>query len=184
LLVLAFSGASMLAVERGNNDLLIFFLVYWTVIASRSLGAPLCLAAVALKIYPVFALTSFIKDKWLALLLGAISVGLLASMSSELFLIKAATPVSADLSYGASSAALAVEDRAGIHLDAWVVGMILSGAAIGGAIVASRAPIFISTNDSELYERLFLAGAGIYLGTFLLASNFDYRLIFLQLCVP
>jgi len=70
------------------------------------------------------------------------------------------------LSYGVSSAALAVEDRAGIHLDAWVVGMILSGAAIGGAIVASRAPIFISTNDSELCERLFLAGAGIYLGTF------------------
>ena len=31
---------------------------------------------------------------------------------------------------------------------------------------------------------LFLAGASIYTGTFIFSSNWDYRMIFLGLCVP
>lgn len=39
-----------------------------------------------------------------------------------------------------------------------------------------------SATDSE--ERLFLIGGCVYIGTFIIASNWDYRLIFLLLCVP
>jgi hypothetical protein len=31
---------------------------------------------------------------------------------------------------------------------------------------------------------LFLAGASIYIGTFIFLSNWDYRLIFLSFCIP
>ena len=31
---------------------------------------------------------------------------------------------------------------------------------------------------------MFLVGAYVYVGTFFLSSNWDYRLIFLMLCVP
>ena len=31
---------------------------------------------------------------------------------------------------------------------------------------------------------LMLVGASIYVGTFMLSSNFDYRLIFLIFCIP
>ena len=33
-------------------------------------------------------------------------------------------------------------------------------------------------------EDLFLIGSGIYVATFFLISNFDYRLIFLSFCIP
>jgi hypothetical protein len=36
----------------------------------------------------------------------------------------------------------------------------------------------------ETKRRFFLAGAGIYCGTYLVTSSWDYRLIFLVFCIP
>jgi len=38
--------------------------------------------------------------------------------------------------------------------------------------------------DNDLAFNLFLCGASLYVGTFIFASNFDYKLIFLMLCIP
>lgn len=35
-----------------------------------------------------------------------------------------------------------------------------------------------------LKEKMFLSGAGIYIGTFIFSSNIDYRLIFLLFTIP
>ena len=41
-----------------------------------------------------------------------------------------------------------------------------------------------ASDDDDAVSRLFLIGAATYVGTFVLASNFDYKLIFLILCLP
>jgi hypothetical protein len=184
ILVLVFSGSSVLAVERGNNDLVVFALLYWAVNAAWWLAGGIFLAAVALKIYPVFAIACWIKDRWFALVLGALALAVLAAMSTELRLIAGAVPSSATLSYGAVSVALAVEQEFGVHLAAWAIALILLTAALGLILAAGRTAWLAVDCESEPFARLFLAGASIYVGTFLLASNYDYRLVFLIFCVP
>ena len=39
-------------------------------------------------------------------------------------------------------------------------------------------------NISNNFDTYFISGASIYIGTFIIGSNFDYRLIFLILTIP
>jgi len=56
-LLVMFSGATLLAVERGNNDLLVFSLLYFATLASNDHLASLAfLISAVLKIYPIFAI--------------------------------------------------------------------------------------------------------------------------------
>ena len=42
----------------------------------------------------------------------------------------------------------------------------------------------LSVNYLEIYEKYFLIGASIYVGTFIIGANVDYRLIFLIFTIP
>ena len=43
---------------------------------------------------------------------------------------------------------------------------------------------FTFTEPDSRAKQMFLIGSCVYVGTFVLSSNFDYRLVFLILCVP
>jgi hypothetical protein len=184
LLLCMLSGSSLLAVERGNNDLIIILLLGCSVFAPALIGGGLIVGATALKVYPIFAVPSLLKSR------GTVFVGVLAFMAiialpfTELGRVRAATPTSDIMSYGVPTLTTFIESRKGLHLNP------LIAAACG--LLASLLPLLSSKVRSILAvsavddraSQAFLAGAAVYLGTFLLAGNFDYRLIFLSLCVP
>jgi hypothetical protein len=184
ILFVAFSGSWLLAVERGNNDIIIFSLVYCAACLPVYLMISLLLIATALKIYPMFVFPALIREKVAAITFLICTTALMFLMRNELPAIRAGTPVFASLSYGSSSIALAVEQFLHFKISPIFISIIL----IASAVVVYLKPFeFLDLHvecTNERVKRLFCFGACIFVGTFLLASNFDYKLIFLLFCVP
>lgn len=182
LLVTIFSGSSLLAIERGNNDLLVFVLLYLSSIVSVLwMSAAMIMLGTILKIYPIFAAVSLLRNR---VVFGGL---LLASVLYFLFdfddilKVRSATPISGTLSYGIPSIVAAAPQA--------IVSPILLGALLlmfVGAFFFSKFFRDNSVTDGAPKEvvRLFLAGSGVYVATFLFSSNWDYRLICIILCIP
>jgi hypothetical protein len=66
-----------------------------------------------------------------------------------------------------------------VRLAVIALGVLLAYALL----LVRRAPV-AGVTSSELRLDAFCAGAAVYVGTYALESNFDYRLSFLLLCVP
>lgn len=106
------SPSAMLAVERGNNDLIIFIvlalsllIIKGRILIWRSFAYPLILFAAILKLYPIFALTSCLKEKRrdfpfifvaISIVFGIYIIGDFESLQ----LVSKATPRSTFFSYG------------------------------------------------------------------------------------
>ena len=184
ILLIAFSGASLFAVERGNNDIIIFSLVYLAAGAPGQLMVLLLLTATALKIFPILVFPALIAERVSALIFGICSTALMFFMRTELTAIRAGTPVYYGLSYGSACIAAAAEKF--FHLK--IPQILISTLLIASVFVVYLKPFrFLDLHaecTNERVKRLFCFGAYIFVGTFLLNSNWDYRLIFLLLCVP
>lgn len=183
VLFMVFSGATLLAVERGNNDLVVFVLLFLAA-GNPSIFrlVPLVLAT-ALKIYPVLAIPAFVKNKRLLIALVVVCLAVLLFMWQELISIRAGTPVAAGLSYGVASIA-AVTAMTPVKVPQSLLTVLIVVCVL--IAYGGQFKLFDMTTHSAdpQNERWFLLGACIYVGTFLLSSNWDYRLIFLILCMP
>jgi hypothetical protein len=185
LLASLVSTSTLLGIERGNIDLVVFCLVFLaaTSIPNRWSPLPLLLATL-LKLYPVFALTGmFIKRQFTlfaASLAGAVAI--FAYLWDQLADIRSITPVTCWLSYGLPSI---TECFIWYRLSAWELWALF--AALGSAML-TLTYYFSKSGAATLKDdpafSLLLVGAPIYVGTFMFASNYDYRLIFLILCIP
>lgn len=200
------SPSVTLAFERGNVDLLIFTLVGGAALlfreahAVRRWGASALLGgAVVLKLYPVFGVTLLARftKKTAAVIaaLSAFSLLYLAAMAPWLALIRANTPHTSAYAYGYLVPFLALEeelaprfgwDLAGLvdsALPAIALALVL---AVAGAVAvrAWRRGRVLPVVSGGTAGTAFLLGAGIFCGTFLLGTDFQYRLIFLLLCLP
>ncbi len=108
VLAAVFSPATLLGIERGNIDLLIFFLVAVSVFFAariRLFSFLLLLAAFSLKLYPIFGFAVFSRERKhvATTYFGALALILLVYVSfyySDLILISSGTPRSTSLSYG------------------------------------------------------------------------------------
>ena len=199
LLLIVFSPASMLLYERGNVDLSVFFLCALIVFAtdySAFLTAALVVIATIVKIFPFFGATVLLretKSRFFRLFLGC-----LAALLSYLYLtfgsVKAAwnlTMRGYEISYGANvfflrygrifSELLNVPQSSSVlKFGSIVLAFILM--FIAGMIgLANQAPL---PSASSRNLAAFRMGASIYLGTFLLGNNWDYRLAFLIFVIP
>jgi hypothetical protein len=170
------SPSVMTAVERGNPDLLIFALVALAILLPGPGRSLLLFLASVFRLYPVFG---FAREKTLLarLAFGAFLVYVALSWH-DLALIDHIYPYGATFSYGRR---VLFDGVAGfLHRD--LHGGILSTAAAAAVLCAARlaARRFrpLATSDG------FHIGAAIYLGTFLLGSSWDYRLIFLLFTLP
>lgn len=201
LLVAAlFSPAVMLGIERGNTDLTIFFIVSLALsFTTPSLVPRLScfLFASVLKLYPFFGLIYFLRERkrkfWIILSVAAIAFGCyLIYSSDDLKQISIATPRNALLSYGTNVFWMGL-----IHNTVFNIEMseheIIAVRALSYALVfviAVAAFLFsfrtYEANDFSQGEFIdaFRTGAGIYLGTFMLGNNYDYRLMFLIFTIP
>jgi hypothetical protein len=186
--------ATMLGVERGNIDLLMFALVVLGVLLvrrSRWAGAaPVVLAAV-LKLYPAAALALLLRKRrrWPAL---AASLLVLAAYGAatlgDIRTLRHVIPRVVVNSYGAGVVveALRVAHVSWVQSAAEVRYVRLAVLALGALVAVALLRFRYSPRDGEDGLRLdaFWAGAGVYVGTYVFGSNFDYRLAFLLLCVP
>jgi hypothetical protein len=112
----------------------------------------------------------------------------------DILLIRRNVPTTFVLSYGYKAIFLGLDhirSEGGLAptgvADTWVpattVGIVLLG-AICVALNNYRNRSELFAIDESVAGTAFLFGAGIYCGTFLLGTNFVYRLMFLLLCVP
>jgi hypothetical protein len=192
------SPAAMLAVERGNSDLILFILVACGIflLQSRpSLGYGLFLLAGFLKLFPIFALSAAMRErKRLALItIGVVGTAFLVYIAltfPDFVQIWRASSHSGVASYGCTTFAYKIEDSLnfrGLHPGylRWVFAFGL-GITIIVLMLSVRSGLRLRHSSDASTRELdaFRIGASIYVGTFLLGSNYEYRLIFLLLTIP
>jgi hypothetical protein len=203
MLLVVFSPASMLLYERGNVDLIVFFLCTGIVLASSYspyIVTMLLMAGTVIKLFPFFGVSVLLRESktkfiWLALACFGV---LLLYISLTLDSIGAAWNLTLrgnQISYGANVFFYRYEQIFSQSLADWFrepdIDRILKLGPIAlASILILIAGIFGLRNrqpslvSSERNLSAFRMGASIYVGTFLLGNNWDYRLAFLILVIP
>ena len=191
---LLIAPATMLGVERGNIDLAMFALVALGVALVRRSpwagAAPIVLAGI-LKLFPALGLAMLLRERrrWAAL--GA-SLAVLAVYAAATFsdirTLRAVIPRDYRNSFGASVIPFSLH----AHAVSWAKTsseirdlrvLILAGGTVLAALLVLAGRGGSAPADTRRLDG-FWAGAAIYLGTYLFGNNYDYRLVFLLLCVP
>jgi hypothetical protein len=192
----------MWMVERGNGDQVIFILLATALTLvrrhpeARTILYTSIIAASFLKYYPAAGLLTVVRERsWRALIWGlailiAFFAYLLFTWPDPLLVVRATRHLTSFWSsYGRAVAfeylAYVVLPRFGVVVGpsipavcSWVaVGIAVSIAALW----AGRLPP-ISQGSSHLDS--FLIGSGLFLGTFLIGKNYDYKLAFLVFLLP
>jgi hypothetical protein len=199
------SPSILMGVERGNIDFLILALVgAGALIFSEQKAARAVLAAVlvglatVLKLYPVFCVALAVRLNWRSLLfatiVAAVALAYVATISDYIPIIRQNTPTSFMLSYGYKVLFLGLDHlRAeGKLLPIGLVDTLLPTVlaimtvilAVTTAVAYSRHGSLVCRVADSIGGTAFLFGAGIYCGSYLLGTNFIYRLMFLLLCLP
>jgi len=192
------SAAAMLGVERGNVDLALFALVVAAVLVAqggaRRLAASgaLVLLAAALKLFPIFAVGFVLRRGTRAALAVAAAVVLafaayLAAIHRELAQILAALPQPDSYAFGLRRLSEWIGAATGDERHAALVGWDVLVAALVAAVAAGLARARRRGPAGATAQRdldFFFAGACVYAGSYVAGRNYDYRLVFLLLCVP
>lgn len=199
LLLIVFSPASMLLYERGNVDLVVFFLcalIVWSMEFSAVVATALLIFAIVVKIFPFFGLTVLLKESkpkfvWLSLTCLAVLLFYLFSTSGSVKASWNLTMRGDELSYGASVMFLRYSQYFSNLLGVSQVDPLLKfGPIILAAILIIQGGVIGLKNHEPLTSSssrnlsAFRTGASIYVGTFLLGNNWDYRLAFLIFVMP
>ena len=204
-IVLLCSPPVLLALERANNDLLIFTLltvaIWLTARSSVYIGTAVIGIAAVLKLYPVVAVGVLLRrerQKWLqafgVLVLG-FAVYVMATRH-DVALISAGTPNGIAYSFGAGALLDGVaSDKGGVLREIPIVQggtvYIATWALIGVFIVTGSFVLWRVVRPEIDYtaalgwraDGLLMASA-VLSTTYLLGHNYDYRLIFTLLAVP
>ncbi len=191
LLAAVFSPAMMLGYERGNTDLVVFAVLALAVAAPRNaLSFVLVLFAFALKLFPFAALAVLLGFERRAALRWAgwslaFAVFYAAFYYDDLRQIIATTPRGVWLSFGRDvvSLRLAADQSEWVRVVSWV-GLAM---AVGWSVFALRSwwrSEADAAGPDDAGMRGFRIGAACFVGTFLIGTNFAYKLVFLLLAVP
>jgi hypothetical protein len=204
-LIAILSPSVLMGVERGNPDLLIFAITGAAALIydEQRIGRNTCALflttlAMILKLFPMFTAALVIRgnrrDGLYAILISALSLIYLIAIFRYILLIRSNVPTTFILSYGYKSIFLGLDylrTEAGLPVfglaDTWAPILLTALALIcatAGALFnvhSHRVSCKVATN---LAGTAFIFGSSIYCGTFLLGTNFIYRLTFLLLCLP
>lgn len=195
IVLCAFSPPVMLAVERGNVDLFLFFIcaVLLSLIERPAVYASaLLLIAGVLKLYPVFGMGALMKYGKSAFLKfsAALTLALFLLLSIDVQNLRnvfANTEKGYDISYGVdvlpSYLALATRSESLGQVAAFFSMLAVFLILILGFVRATQSVRYLHGSNAHALAA-FRLGAGIYVGTFLLGNNWDYRLMFLLFTLP
>jgi hypothetical protein len=201
-----FSTCPMYAVERGNVDLVVFVLLC---VASflfadrRRTVAPFALVLLAAigKLYPAACLANYVRLPPNRRTIAALATGALFALHivltlADVRIVSANTPRGTGIAYGSavvfqlykSAPALA---RLAPHIQTAEQAVLVGDATAFGLfglvwvfqrLLPPRALELRDSNRATMHA--FGAGVAMYIGTFLLGNNWDYRLAFLLLTLP
>ena len=199
MMLVVFSPASMLLYERGNADLFVFFICAMIVLAtdySAALTTGLIVFGAIVKIFPLFGITVLLKESkqkfWkfaIVCILFMVAYGFLTFGSQR---AAWTTTMRGDgLSYGS----FVFFTRLGGYVQELFPGMLSDGMwQFAFEVLALVLILFAAIPAIRGFEVLgashernlaaFRMGASIFVGTFLLGNNWDYRLAFLVLVIP
>tara|TARA_Y100000590_G_scaffold276490_1_gene310426 strand:- start:1669 stop:2883 length:1215 start_codon:yes stop_codon:yes gene_type:complete len=195
-LIFLFSKINLLLLERLNIDIVIFILSWITVYYSKFyIKLILYLLSFSLKIYPLFSIFIFIEDKKRFYFILSISLMLLFIFKDQILLMKSnMIPYAMLFAYGFETLARGIYHYSMninflINDENYVV---FKNVVIFFGGIYSLIIFFIGFKLKEkilrtkltYHETLFLLGGGIYVGTYLISTNIDFRLIFLFFTIP
>jgi hypothetical protein len=196
------SPAVMLGVERGNVDLLVFALLVPALLVLRRsersmlVGQALLLFTAILKLFPIFAAAVLLRGRRRrpALIGFSVVVGCFLIYAfltrANLRAVERALPQVDAFSYGVRLftewLAAGLDSIVNLPLAAWdsAVAALVVGAALVGYRGGRGALPRASGPAAERDLDLFIAGAAIYICSYVLLRNFEYRLAFLLLTLP
>jgi hypothetical protein len=190
--LILFSPVTLLAIERGNNDAMVFFFLFVPLLVfapARQIQSFLIGLAAALKIFPLFGYLAFVSRKppfmTRTALLGAIfALPLVVISFLELPYIIDGTNQGFATAYGLSSLTLApfFKENAG-RADVAMAGFVLFWlAALVGLSRIKPITLWTAFDIDQLKPidlTAFIISSSIYLFTFITFTNWAYRLIFL-----
>jgi hypothetical protein len=196
------SPSVMLAVERGNNDIVIFALLCLSVFLLqhgppfRLLGYAGLLFGGVLKLYPILAVAAVLKERPKVAIAVLLTAGVLfgayvACTASDIAAIRAASLGVHSIAYGAVSLFILLRRAPDatnfpslrMYAAAWISVAALAVAAWGLARwIQTR--LDRSREVGGVGLDAFRCGAPIFLGTFAMGGSNSYRLIMLALVLP
>lgn len=185
----------LLALERANNDLVVFVLLAPVVpcllspsVAVRLCAVPLILAAAALKVYPLVALALLLAGRdardtrrigWVAGLLLAVA---LPDMVSDFRGYAGLVPDAVGLTtFGARNLFVAVEPAAGTAR--WF-GLVAGGLIFAGFVWADRFVCWKIAPVDRAAWLSFVLGALLLTGCFFAGTSYAYRWVFALWLLP
>ena len=188
------SYSVMFGVERANVDLLMFVLLALALGLRRfpPLSAAVIALAAVLKLHPVFAFLALVVPPWKKTLpwLGAglllSAAGILGHFRELIGGMSSAPNIhSGTLAFGMTAVGFAFMER--FHRPELYGAVVISGVVVlivAAGVGAWSRPELDKTALGERELFAFRLGAGVYLGSFLLGTNHDYRAVVLLFCLP
>jgi len=189
-LLFFFSTTNLLLIERLNTDLIIFILLYYVITNKNLFIKNFCfLFSVSLKVFPFFAILVFIKKKIILTII--LSCFLLSFISKDIFLgNKNMIEYTLTFAYGSrtfSNSLFKILNYNNFPISRenyyYLLLIIIFILLIFFSFFFFRG-IKNNLKYSKNLSEFFIVGSSIYLGTFILGSNIDYRLIFLTFTFP
>ena len=182
ILILFFSNSSMLGIERTNNDLIIFCLIYYSAMFPNFIGVSLAMLATYIEFWPIFSGIGFIKKK-IKILFLICSVIFILIFNQAIFDLRMQPILAEWFSFGAKSLSVTIKRTFNLDVSYFaIVGLLIIITIL--TLIISGFKLEHKKKPDDFVERLFLIGATLYISLFIIASNFDYKLIFLLFCVP
>jgi hypothetical protein len=200
LSIFILSPPAMLAVERGNVETVMFFVLSAALLMNYYSGTcafVLFMFASILKLYPVFSFAYILKEPrkkfWnLLVLIFVIFSGYVLLTLDDIRQMYLIQPQHAKSSFGLNVfwKGLTHPRIFNFHLNADILNLIkllpyaLLALIFIGALTLSMRNYFSKRYRPGEHIDAFRVGAGIYIGCFLIGNHLDYRLIFLIFTVP
>ena len=197
IILIFLSSSTILAIERGNTDMLIFSIIFVACTVNNFyISFVLIFFASILKLYPIFTfnINFDLKKKIIFSITGIFLIFVILFKNLNNFFYNTHSSFDTGITYGFRSIIMGLyklEERLGLNL--------LSKNEILYNVLYLSFLIFISlfvfyfvrkknyNNNIDFIDtknRLFIAGASIYCFSYIFFSSYDYRLIFLILIVP
>lgn len=203
-LFLFLSPPILLLMERGNSDIILYFIVIISLFYLRSnsesennfkiyISYGLILFASLLKLYPIILISLIIYEKIAIkhkiIISSTVIITFLLYVFSSDFIVHVLTNVakSSFSSYGSNIILIFFFNLK----NSFIISFVLSIIVFFIAIIINlkfKEKIFNIINVDGLKDRryynLFLAGMIIFCGTFVIGSNWNYRFVFLLITIP
>jgi hypothetical protein len=197
IILFVISTTNLILIERFATDIIIFILVYFTLSTNKKLlQAILIFFGLVLKHYPIFLTSIFIKYKKFLIIVSIIYILFIYNFYlEEIKLVNNnILEIALMIAYGSRTLAksfyhLSLEYNLLIYEENYKYfrDLVLLAFCFAFLLLLACGYRYSKLNNKKVSHKTktyFIGGASIYAGTFILGSNFDYRLIFLIFTVP